>query len=215
MQATLATAGILFNDLAHGAALLRFQTLSGELVAERASDGGVAMYLPTFATGPIEAAGIPAGELAAVLAAVLGAGEGAARAHRVNYVPARKRILLHVDDAQGRAAVEALRPDVSAMLKAHDGSRISSVTVTTRGAGAYDCFSRHFSPWIGINEDPVTGSAHSYIAPYWRDLLGGKTELLARQCSERGGDLRISLLDDGRIRIVGDVVTVLDGHLIV
>ena len=74
--------------------------------------------------------------------------------------------------------------------------------------------SRCFAPWCGIDEDPVTGSAHAVMAPYWRERLGtGERALRARQCSPRGGELTCEVVG-GRCRLVSDAVIVLKGELL-
>lgn len=86
------------------------------------------------------------------------------------------------------------------------------VIVTTRGGSPqYDFVSRFFAPGIGVNEDPVTGSAHCCLAPFWGARLG-KTEMLAYQASARGGVLKLRL-EAGRVHIGGQAVTVLRGEL--
>lgn len=213
-HATLATAALLFFKLGNVSSKLVFSTMSGDLDAERDGERGVALTMPTFEVGPIDAAGLSSSELSAILNAALGDAAASAPGNRVMYAASRKRILVHLDDdVLGRKGLEALAPDHVAMKKVHDGSRVSSVTVTTRGGAApYDFISRHFSPWIGIPEDPVTGSAHSYISTYWRDVLK-KKEFFARQASKRGGDLQITLLENDAMRIVGETVFVLSGEL--
>ena len=83
------------------------------------------------------------------------------------------------------------------------------------GDGApHDFLSRFFAPWLGIPEDPVTGSAHSVLAPYWARRLGRK-QLRARQCSQRGGELRLAVDEGrGRVEIAGQAVIVLKGRLL-
>jgi predicted PhzF superfamily epimerase YddE/YHI9 len=88
------------------------------------------------------------------------------------------------------------------------------VIVTSRGAnGHYDFVSRFFAPGSGIDEDPVTGSAHCCLAPFWADRLG-KREFVAYQASRRGGTLRVRLEGD-RVKLGGRAVTVLRGELTV
>ena len=89
---------------------------------------------------------------------------------------------------------------------------VRGVIVTSRSRD-YDCVSRFFAPGSGIDEDPVTGSAHCALAPYWGEKLG-KTELRAFQASPRGGFLRLRLKDD-RVILGGQAVTVLIGELLV
>jgi predicted PhzF superfamily epimerase YddE/YHI9 len=86
------------------------------------------------------------------------------------------------------------------------------VCVTARGDGDYDFVSRFFSPGDAVPEDPVTGSAHSMLIPYWAEKLD-KTKMLARQVSERGGDLRCQLAGD-RVLIGGQATTYLIGKVL-
>ena len=105
--------------------------------------------------------------------------------------------------------LEALNPDHSRLR--HQTAR--GVIVTSRGArGEYDFVSRFFAPGSGIDEDPVTGSAHCALAPYWAPRLG-KTEFLAYQASARGGVVRVRLAGD-RVKLGGQAVTVLRGELV-
>lgn len=102
------------------------------------------------------------------------------------------------------AAVLAAAPDMKAL--AAEGPLV--VIVTARG-GATDVVSRVFVPAFGIDEDPVTGSAHAVITPYWTGVLG-RDEFTARQASARGGRLRCSLKGD-RVVLGGACVTVIEG----
>ena len=73
--------------------------------------------------------------------------------------------------------------------------------------------SRFFAPWAGIPEDPVTGSAHSVLGPYWARALG-RQQLAARQCSARGGELQVEVRQaEGRVVVSGSAVTVFKGEL--
>lgn len=98
-------------------------------------------------------------------------------------------------------------PDFRAILPLCD----HGVGLTAAGSGPYDFTSRFFVPAEGIDEDSVTGSAHAALGPYWGARLG-KTEMLARQASPRGGDLRITLKGD-RVDIAGPAVTYLRGTI--
>mgnify|MGYP003365647199 CR=1 FL=1 len=84
--------------------------------------------------------------------------------------------------------VATVRPDINAMIPLG-----KMVCITAPGEGEYDFVSRFFCPGEAVAEDPVTGSAHSMLIPYWAEKLN-KTQMLARQVSERGGDLRLSLI---------------------
>ncbi len=73
-----------------------------------------------------------------------------------------------------------------------------------------DFVSRYFAPWIGVDEDPVTGSNHCALAPFWAERLG-KRQLRARQISARGGDLRLEL-QEGRVLMAGRALTLWQGE---
>jgi PhzF family phenazine biosynthesis protein len=83
--------------------------------------------------------------------------------------------------------------------------------ITSRMEGEFDFNSRYFAPQAGINEDPVTGSAHCSLAPYWSPILG-KNEFTAYQASERGGVLKVKM-ENNRAVIQGRAVTIFDGDL--
>jgi predicted PhzF superfamily epimerase YddE/YHI9 len=83
--------------------------------------------------------------------------------------------------------------------------------VTSPGFDEYDFVSRHFAPLIGVNEDPVTGSNHTVLTPYWSRILG-KKRMLAYQASKRGGSLLVEDKGD-RVHIIGRCVLVIEGKL--
>lgn len=114
------------------------------------------------------------------------------------------KVMIEVEDAQ---TVRALRPDFARLLELP----LRALIVTARGEEPYDFVSRYFGPWIGINEDPVTGSAHCMLTPYWAGVLG-REEMRAYQASERGGELRLRLNGE-RVDIAGQAVTVFAGEL--
>jgi predicted PhzF superfamily epimerase YddE/YHI9 len=102
-----------------------------------------------------------------------------------------------------------MEPDMNIVRKLE--GRLQNVTA--RGSEA-DIVSRSFVPGMGISEDPVCGSAHCSIIPYWTEVLG-KNEILAYQASERGGYLHCTLQDDGRLLIAGEAVPVAVSELLV
>ncbi|HUJ15878.1 MAG TPA: PhzF family phenazine biosynthesis protein [Thermoanaerobaculia bacterium] len=106
--------------------------------------------------------------------------------------------------------VRALKPNHS-MLRTIP---VRGVIVTSRAShGNYDFVSRFFAPGAGVDEDPVTGSAHCCLTPYWSERLG-KTEFVAHQASARGGTLRVRLAGE-RVKLAGRAVTVFRGDLAV
>ncbi|MGI8934173.1 MAG: PhzF family phenazine biosynthesis protein [Phormidesmis sp.] len=119
---------------------------------------------------------------------------------------------------QNESAVRSLEPDFTEMKKLP----VQGVIVTAAAdSDEYDFVSRYFAPQAGVNEDPVTGSAHASLAPYWQARLG-KSKMLARQVSARGGLLRIECRDveenaaeGDRVMISGQAVTTLRGELLI
>ncbi|WP_433324946.1 PhzF family phenazine biosynthesis protein [Spirillospora sp. CA-294931] len=91
-------------------------------------------------------------------------------------------------------------------------SRGVIVTARADEGADHDYVSRFFAANVGVDEDPVTGSAHCALAPYWSAELG-RAGLVGYQASERGGHVRTTVLDGGRVRLAGTAVTVLDGEL--
>jgi PhzF family phenazine biosynthesis protein len=106
--------------------------------------------------------------------------------------------------------LKAIRPDFARLVAAAD--ELKEIVVTCRSADAkYDFLLRSFCPWIGIDEDPVTGSVHSVLAGFWEARLG-KNELLAYQASARGGELYVRSVDE-RVELGGRSVAILKGEI--
>jgi len=104
--------------------------------------------------------------------------------------------------------VRNIAPDMSKIIPLSN----HGVGITARGAGGYDCVSRFFVPAEGIDEDPVTGSAHAAIGPYWAGRLG-KSKLTAHQASERGGVLWLDIGKE-RLTISGHAVTYMRAEVV-
>lgn len=114
-------------------------------------------------------------------------------------------LLVEVDSED---AVRALRPDLGLLASVE----VRGVIVTARAAdGGYDFVSRFFAPRVGVDEDPVTGSAHCVLAPFWARCLG-RAELTGFQASRRGGIVRVRVAGD-RVELAGQAVTMLRGEL--
>jgi len=191
-HATLATAHALYTGFGvDDAEPLRFVTLSGELTATRTADGWIELDFP--ADAPV-AAEPPDGLLEAlgVVDSTVAVSHG-----RYDYLV----------ELAGPELVRALAPDVRSLLEVET----RGVMVTSIGDGLYDIVSRFFAPAAGIDEDPVTGSAHTTLGPYWSARLG-KDDLLAHQASARGGVLKVGMRDD-RVLIAGQAATVLRADL--
>ena len=192
-HATLATAHVLWTE-GHvpRETPLQFETRSGLLTCTASEDGEVCLDFPVDTPQPVTA---PATLVAALGTTPLHIARG-----KFDY-------LVALDSAE---TVRALTPDLAALTSL--GGR--GVCVTARGAegSAVDFVSRFFAPAVGIDEDPVTGSAHCMLAPYWSPRLG-KSEMTAHQLSRRGGNLRVRL-DGDRVLLYGRAVTVLRGSLL-
>jgi predicted PhzF superfamily epimerase YddE/YHI9 len=190
-HATLASAHVLYETgLSAPGEQIRFGTVSGILTARQE---GTAIALDFPAT-PAAEAEPPPGVLAG-LGIRAPQWSGRSREDILIVLPAQ-------DD------VTVLAPDFSRLAPA--GVRGIIVTAPASGAGA-DFVSRFFAPGVGIAEDPVTGSAHCTLAPYWSERLG-RTELTGYQASARGGVVHTRLAGD-RVVLTGQAVTMLHGEL--
>jgi PhzF family phenazine biosynthesis protein len=107
--------------------------------------------------------------------------------------------------------VEALMPNVPTMLDVDIGDGMLGVVVTAPGLDGADFVSRFFAPWVGVPEDPVTGLAHTALAPYWARLLG-RSRLQARQLSTREGDVGVELQGD-QVLLFGRAITIARGTM--
>lgn len=190
-HATLASAHVLWED-GHlpKTVQARFHTKSGLLTADQ---NGAWIELDFPAT-PVAAAPPPI-----ALEEALGAHAEFVGRSKFDYVV----------EVENEAVVRSLTPDMTAI--AHIQARGVIVTSRADGKSRFDFVSRFFAPQSGVPEDPVTGSAHCALAPYWGAKLG-KNELVAFQASPRGGELRLRLVGD-RVKIGGQAVTVLRGEL--
>ena len=189
-HATLASAHILWQSGRLDATQTAvFHTKSGQLTA--VLDGSwIEMNFPAT---PPETAELPSGLQAAL---------GVDPIYTARF---GQKYMVVVD---GEQIVREMQPNFAAMRQI----QARAVCVTSRATTAgIDFVSRNFVPWIGIDEDPVTGSAHCCLAPYWAQQLG-KEDLIAYQASARGGLLKVRPSGD-RVILRGQAVTVLEGEL--
>ena len=193
-HATLATAHILWEQgLLAPDREARFQTLSGLLTARR--------------EGPLIELDFPARPPRPEPPAWADAVVGALGIKPVYVGMSAEDILFEAAD---EGAVRCVEPDF-ATLRALPAR---GVIVTSRTADKrFDFISRFFAPSVGVDEDPVTGSSHTVLVPYWAGRLGKRT-FTAYQASARGGILHLGL-DGDRVKIAGTAVTVLRGELVV
>lgn len=198
-HATLASAHVLWEEghLPAGEQA-RFHTRSGLLTAERQGDWITMNFPATLA----EQADEPDGLSTAL----------ALDSRSIQYIgKSRFDYLVEVDSEE---IVRAIRPDFSRLATIE----VRGVIVTARSGSRsqatqeYDFVSRFFAPLVGVNEDPVTGSAHCCLSPFWSQKLG-RNELVGYQASARGGSVRVRLAGD-RVYLSGQAVTVLRGELV-
>lgn len=190
-HATLASGFVLMQVLAPGLKSVRFETrYSGALTVSRDSNL-FAMDFPSLTPWPCAA-------------------PPAALTDGLGKTPDR---VLQIEDNyfavyQNEQVVRSIRPDLKLLEELHP----AGVAITAPGRNA-DFVSRYFAPSYGIPEDPVTGSTHCSLAPYWAQRLGKRT-LHARQVSERGGEIWCEVKEQ-RVILKGDAVLTLRGELLI
>ncbi|MBX2863909.1 MAG: PhzF family phenazine biosynthesis protein [Leptolyngbyaceae cyanobacterium MAG.088] len=189
-HATLASAHILWTEgYLSKEITARFQTQSGELLASCHGD----LIQMDFPAQPVHDAPISPGMVAAM--------------NHADIVHGSRNDVNYLVELRSHQAVANLTPDLDKIAKLP----YQGVIVTSAGEAPYDFISRYFVPAMGIPEDPVTGSSHCSLGPYWQAKLG-KDKMLAYQASARGGELHIECTPE-RILISGQAVTVMQGEL--
>ncbi len=186
---TLASAHILWETHTTDTAHIRFHTKSGLLTAKRDRD-----YIVLDFPAELAVDTAPPAALADSL--------------KTPFVYAGKNRMDYLVEVADEAVVKLVQPDFEKMK----ALGVRGVIVTARADDCnIDFVSRCFYPGLGINEDPVTGSAHCCLGPYWSSRLG-KAKMNARQLSKRGGSLEVEL-SGGRVLLRGQAVTTLSGKL--
>ncbi|MGI8336807.1 PhzF family phenazine biosynthesis protein [Actinomadura scrupuli] len=209
-HATLASAHALYETgTVPAGATIRFRTRGGVLTVRPAREPGSGGLLEMdFPAQPAWPAEVPPGLAGALGVPVAEAGRNA-----------QNDLFVLLGDEK---AVRELAPDLAALARIDARGVCVTAPATPDpgpdaapdpgpGSGSYDFVSRFFGPAVGVDEDPVTGSAHCMLAPYWSDRLGRDT-LLGYQASGRGGTVRVTVRGD-RVTLAGRAVTVLEGTL--
>jgi len=188
-HATLAAAHILWETgRLPGDGTAVFRTLSGELSARR-NGGWIVMDFPAEEDMPADAP--------EMLVRALGGDPRYTGKNRFDYIL----------EFGSEEEIREMRPD----YKLLGTVPCRGVIVTAAAAGEYDFVSRFFAPAVGIDEDPVTGSAHCCLGPFWNRRLG-RSSFTARQVSARGGTVRVEVRG-GRVMLGGQAVTVMEGEV--
>lgn len=186
-HATLAAAYVIFKHFGYATSTIEFDTRSGKLFVEQSAEG-LRMDFPASMPTPVFAP--------QTLTDGLGGLAPQATLAAFDYV-----VVLHSEEE-----VRSLKPDFSAWM----GLDLRGVVVTAPGKDV-DFVSRCFFPKLRVNEDPVTGSAHCEMAPYWGERLGLK-HMRARQLSKRSGFVACDLVKD-RVILTGKVVEFMQGRI--
>ncbi|CAM3943224.1 PhzF family phenazine biosynthesis protein [Xenorhabdus thuongxuanensis] len=186
-HATLAASWVLFNKQNYPENVIRFFTRSGTLSVSREGD----QYCMDFPAKTVQEIEEPEGLLAAL--GIIDEVEG---------IWQSDDIVVLVKD---KSAIEHLSPDFNklAVFKTRG-------IIVTADDDQFDFVSRWFGPRVGVNEDPVTGSAYTFLAPFWAGRTG-KSELTAQQGGNRKGTLRCIVRDDGRIALYGSARLMIEG----
>ena len=186
-HATLATAHIMFSELGFSGDEIHFKTKSGILIVSQ-TENGYKMDFP--------ADDMPQAEVVPQVFQALGISR-TSKTYKTDDI----MVVLNSEEE-----VAALKPDSKLLMEV-----VARGIIVTAPGNEVDFVSRFFAPREGIDEDPVTGSAHTKLAPYWAKELG-KTEFKARQISERVGELTVHLKRE-RVEIYGQAKTYLKGEI--
>lgn len=193
-HATLAAAKVLFHEIIPHEKLILFQSLSGDLLARKKGDD-IQLDFPIDEPSKIETDNRIVKALSHW------------NAEEILYSPQTRNLIVVYKEAD---TVLALKPNFQELEK-NKSDTVFGIIVTASFTGNYDYICRYFAPWEGINEDPVTGSAQTCLAPYWAKKLN-KSVLAGFQASSRGGDFKVEV-DGNRILISGKAFIYLKGEL--
>ncbi len=192
-HATLASAFVVFHHLGQAGDRIIFDSRSGPLTVTRRPDGRLELDFPSRPPVPVPETQLPATLLPGL------------RGPRPLWIgKARDYLCVYPTMAD----VLALKPDFSLLNQIN----VIGIIATAPGADGTDFVSRFFAPNCGVPEDPVTGSSHCTLVPYWAEKLG-KKQLRARQVSARSGDLLCELSGD-RVKIAGHAILYLRGEIL-
>jgi PhzF family phenazine biosynthesis protein len=197
-HATLATAKILFDEFKNGSKELHFFTKSGELIVGKA-DAKLSMDFPS---DPVVESEIPIEILNAL------------GVEKAPYTASSLNLNMKMIEVKNPDIVRNLKPDFGRLKEMGETFSNGGFLVTSRwGEKGFDIISRFFAPVYGIDEDPVTGAAHTVLGPYWSKKLS-KNEIKSYQASARGGEVDVVIKGD-RVDIIGQAVTVMRAEMVI
>ena len=197
-HATLAAAHVLWESgRLDSASPARFFTRSGPLAATLGPEDWITMNFPADPVGRFPPPNEPWAEIL-----------GISEADVVHVASGRFDLLVEVTSA---ALVQSIRPDMGRLLQLPSRGLIVTSRAEPGSLPHADFVSRWFGPRVGVPEDPVTGSAHCVLGPYWAGKLG-RDRLVGYQASERGGVVRVTVAGD-RVFLAGQAVTIARGTL--
>jgi len=196
-HATLATAHALFEHEGEKAKEITFHTLSGALKARKTHDG-IQLNFPRDDPEKVD----PPMKLLEPL--------GVKKPVETFFAPRTKFLLVVVDSPK---EIIELKPNFSGLLTVENPLGVKGICVTAKADDGHDFVSRFFGSWVGVNENPVTGSAHTVLMPYWTGKLGTK-KMRAYQASKRGGELTLEM-DESRVYISGEAATIVEGKILI
>lgn len=192
---TIGTAKVLFDEIGIKDSEIIFKTISGNVSAKKYGNG-ISIDFPI--DEPLDYK-LPEGLLSAM---------GIKDYEDVKIGKNTKKIIIRVKDKE---EIIRLIPNFEMMRNINSEQDLKGIAVTTSSDDKYDFLSRYFNPWAGVNEDPVTGSVHTVLAPYWSKILN-KKQLNAFQSSTRGGEIILNIKGN-RVELIGEAIIVLKGEL--
>uniref|UniRef100_A0A7I4YIX2 Phenazine biosynthesis-like domain-containing protein n=1 Tax=Haemonchus contortus TaxID=6289 RepID=A0A7I4YIX2_HAECO len=235
-HATLASSHVLFNEIGNESSTITFATKSGNLVVRKGARKQVEMDFPQYNVTAIQFHGKPSSlanifpefrappHLHELIQSFI---PKIIRVEAVAYASAAKKLIIVIDKETTNfelSQITAMRAERMVKLDP-EGEFTRGVVVTfaplhamSQGfvdseAEPYDYVCRYFAPWVGIMEDPATGSAQCALAPLWGAVLQKRSLYAYQSYPNRGAQFRINLCDSGRVSILGQSVTVLQGQI--
>lgn len=197
-HATLASAHVLFNELHSKQSKVIFHTLSGPLTVN-AEDENLIMNFPKNQSHETKPIASIASNLTLQADDIV----------TWEYESVLRNLLIEVKSEE---VLRQIHPNFGALTDQSYDQEIVGVIVTSKMEhSSFDFASRYIAPWVGINEDPVTGSSHTTLGPYWQHKLN-KNDLHALQLSQRTGEMRVVMQDD-RVLLYGKAITTLAGKI--